>query len=199
MGIDTSALFGHDAPGNYKPVEPIFSEGYTEIPQSHKNGCNRLSVPQNNTQEAGVPTRLQREAERKRETERKYIEGLRENQINIQRAGQLRTDIIKAAAAGQDTTTLFLKAAECISLMTGDGVFYDTLRETVRTIHGGAYKDPVPLQQEQTETEDRLQKLRAALSRSETDRDRKRLQTAINAHEKRLQELGQILTEETAE
>lgn len=199
MGIDTSALFGNGARGDYKPVEPVLLEGYTETPKSNKNGCNRHTEPQNSIPEAGVPTRLQREADRKRETEKKYFEGLQDYQKNIQKAGQLRTDIIKGAAAGQDTTTLFLKAAKCISLMTGDGVFYDTLQETVRTVHGRAYKDPVPLQQERKEIEERLRKLRDAITRSDTEREKQRLQTAIQAHEKQLRKLEQTLEESVKE
>ena len=189
MGIDTSALFGSE---NMSRFEPVYGVTGTGALQPQKNGCEGQSEPHNGIVEADVPTRLQREADKKRTVERQHLEGLQAYQENIRRAGSLRTEILKATAAGTDTTTLFLKAAECISLMTGDTVFYSTIRDNVRTIHGGAYLDPVPLQQQYDAAADRLQKLRAAVVRSQTDTDRQRLQHAIQEHEKQLQDLDAL-------
>ncbi len=48
----------------------------------------------------------------------------KEYQDNIIKAGQLRSEISKGIAAGEDTADLLLKALKCISCMTGDQVFY---------------------------------------------------------------------------
>lgn len=50
--------------------------------------------------------------------------GWKEYQENIIKAGQLRNEINKGIAAGEDTAGLLLKALECISRMTGDQAFY---------------------------------------------------------------------------
>lgn len=50
----------------------------------------------------------------------------KEQQQNILKAGQLRSRINKATAAGDPPEELLLMALECISLMTGDPLFYKT-------------------------------------------------------------------------
>lgn len=50
--------------------------------------------------------------------------GWKQYQDNIIKAGQLRGEISRGIAAGEDTAGLLLKALECISCMTGDQVFY---------------------------------------------------------------------------
>lgn len=193
MGIDTSALFNTE---NNKPVQPVLTASHTRTLKSNKNPSEGRTGAENIIQEANTPTRLQREAERKKQKEQQHAAGLQEYQQNIQRAGSLRTDILKAAAAGQDTTTLLLKAGECISLMTGDAVFYKTLQETIRAIHGRAYLDPAPLQQQYEEIRQRRQKLQAALTGSSTDREKHLLRKAIQEHEKQLQDLEENINAE---
>lgn len=56
-------------------------------------------------------------------------EAYRQYQDNIKKAGQLRSDIIKGAAAGEDTQALLLKACECIGAMTGDAAFLGMVKK----------------------------------------------------------------------
>jgi hypothetical protein len=59
-----------------------------------------------------------------------------EQQENIRRAGNLRGEITRGVRAGQDPGELLLKALECISLMTGDRVFYEQNRQDLANLFG---------------------------------------------------------------
>lgn len=50
-------------------------------------------------------------------------------QDNIRRAGHLRAEILKGLDSGEPIETLFLKAAECISKMTCEELFYKTVKK----------------------------------------------------------------------
>lgn len=193
MGIDTSALFNSGSPAENKPIQPQISPGEPKPYLGDKNPSQGHTTPHNGIQGAGVPTRLQREADRKREIVENYHKGLQEYQGNIRRAGSIRADILKAASQGADTTTLFLQAAECISLMTGDKTFYETLKETVFTLHGKAFGETAPLDQRRDEVQARLRKMKEALPKATPGRETKILQHAIQQHEEDLQELTQLL------
>lgn len=76
----------------------------------------------------------------------KRLEGIQEHnqrikeiysqqQEYIRKAGQLRTEIIKGVAAGDDVEALFLKACECIGAMTGDTVFSEIVQKRMKE-HG---------------------------------------------------------------
>lgn len=63
------------------------------------------------------------------EKNQKIKEVYHQQQENIRRAGQLRTEIIKGAADGEGVEVLFLKACECIGAMTGDKAFAELVRK----------------------------------------------------------------------
>ena len=60
----------------------------------------------------------------------------REHQENIRQAGQLRAEINKGVQAGEPIYKLLLTAIECISLMTGEKLFYDMNKDNLQTIYG---------------------------------------------------------------
>ena len=65
--------------------------------------------------------------------EKEYCSGvLKEYQRNIKLSEQYRSEILKGAKAGTDIKELFLKAAEVISLLTSDKLFYNQLKDTVK-------------------------------------------------------------------
>ena len=133
--------------------------------------------------------KLQREADQRKreidETARIY----REYQHNIKLSGQLQTEILKGARAGEDIYSLFLKACKAISLMTSNTVFYSQLEGDIRAIYGEGLQNPAPLRKELTEVQKRLQKLREALERELEHDGKERIKRAINAHENRIAEL----------
>lgn len=119
-------------------------------------------------------------------------------QRNTLRAEKLTTAILKGARAGESITALLLKAGECISLMTGDSVFYSQLEEDIKGIYGAGLLEPEPLQLELEEVKGRLQKLQESLQREGEPADSKRrIENAIEAHKKRANQLQKLIERET--
>jgi len=66
----------------------------------------------------------------------KQIEIYNAYQTAIGRAGQLTSDITKGIQEGQNIYNLFLKAVKCISLITGDEVFYEQAKKDIQAVYG---------------------------------------------------------------
>ena len=134
---------------------------------------------------------------RDKEDRARLLETYRQLQDNIKASGTLRTDILKGARAGESIATLFLSAVKCISLMTGDTVFYRQIEADVRAIHGEGLLEPEPLQIQIQEVEERLGKLQHSLTRAGTSPDdRQRIEKAIQAHQRKREELLGLLKTE---
>lgn len=114
--------------------------------------------------------------------------GYREQQENIREAGQLRAEINKSIQAGEPIYGILLKAIECISLMTGDKLFYDANKENLQTIYG-TLGEPEVLETERQEVQQRLNNLKAAYEREEAPGAKRRIRNAIKAHEDKLNKL----------
>ena len=121
----------------------------------------------------------------------------REYQSNIKNAGELRTEILKGARAGEPAVGLLLKAVKCISLMTSDGLFYSQIEGDIRSIYGAGLLEREPLEQELKDVQGRLEKLERASER-ETGDSKKRIEAAITAHRKRAGELTELLEKDPA-
>ncbi|MGL4546586.1 hypothetical protein [Eubacterium aggregans] len=111
--------------------------------------------------------------------------GYKEQQENIRRAGQLRADINKGVQAGEPIYKLLLKAIECISLMTGEKLFYDANKENLQTIYG-ILGEPEAIEIERQEVQQRLNNLKVAYGREEAANAKCRIQNAIKVHEDKL-------------
>lgn len=108
----------------------------------------------------------------------------------------MRTAILKGAKAGEPPVALLLKAVKCISLMTGDTVFYSQLEGDIKSIYGAGLLEPEPLKIEIQETQERLQKLQKALERdTETADSKERIKRAIEAHKARISQLQGLIEE----
>lgn len=175
MNVDFSAL---DSLGNKTPAKAqkpatgqnTTSEGHTSKPQA-LNLSQLMDV--NGQQPAGVEN---------------------PQQENIQRAGMLRAEILKGVRNGESPTALFLKAAECIGLMTGDRIFYDQIKADVLTIWGDALRDPAALEMQLQETRERLQKLQQVLEGDDLTGDEKeRLQKAVKQHKAKAENIEDAL------
>ena len=112
----------------------------------------------------------------------------KEHQENIKRAEQLRTDINKGVQAGEPVYKILLKAIECISLMTGDKVFYDMNKDYLQTIYG-ILGEPAAIEIEKQEVKQRLTKLMAAYKMDYPEDERRRIKNAIKAHQDKLEQL----------
>lgn len=109
-------------------------------------------------------------------------------QENIRRAGQLRAEINKGIQAGEPIYKVLLKAIECISLMTGDRVFYDMNKNNLQTIYG-ILGEPEVIAVERQEVEQRLKRLMAAYEKEKDPGAKQRIKAAIKAHEEKIKTL----------
>ena len=121
-------------------------------------------------------------------TQERLAAGYREQQENIRRAKQLRADINKSIPAGEPMYKVLLKAIECISLMTGEKLFYDMNKENLQTIYG-ILGEPEAIEIERQEVEQRLNNLKAAYEREEAADAKRRIKNAIKAHQDKLEQL----------
>ena len=137
---------------------------------------------------------LQRKADQNKAEIDRNLEVYRTYQENIKRSGQLQTDILKGARAGEDIYSLFLKAVQAISLMTSNTVFYSQLEEDIKTIYGRGLQEPAPLLLEIQQAQTRLNKLRKAEQRETEPDSLQRIRSAIKAHESKIAELKALIT-----
>ena len=136
------------------------------------------------------------ESQREQEDHQRSLEVYKTYQENIKRSGQLQTEILKGIKAGEDIYSLFLKAVNAISLMTSNNLFYTQLEGDIRAIYGQGLLDPLPLQIELQETQERLTRLREAEQR-ELDGDSKdRIKRAVKAHEAKMTDLESLIQRE---
>lgn len=109
-------------------------------------------------------------------------------QENIRRAGQLRAEINKGIQAGEPIYKVLLKAIECISLMTGDKLFYDMNKNNLQTIYG-ILGEPAAIEIERQEVEQRLKRLMVAYEKEKDPGAKQRIKAAIKAHEEKIKTL----------
>lgn len=118
----------------------------------------------------------------------------REYQENIKRSELLRAEITKGIQEGADVYGLLLKALEAISSMTGDKVFFEANKEALLSVYGALGHD-APITHSTQEVQRRLDRLCAAYEREPEYTTRRRIQTAIDAHRKKLERLQSMKTE----
>ena len=140
--------------------------------------------------------KLQRQADAKKQDIDRSLAICREYQQNIKTSSQLQTEILKGAKAGESIYSLFLKAVKAISLMTSNNVFYSQLEGDIRAIYGQGLLDPLPLQIELQQTQERLTKLREAEQRELDGDSKERIKRAIKAHEAKIADLESLIKRE---
>lgn len=137
--------------------------------------------------------KLQRQADAKKMDIDRSLAICKEYQQNIKTSSQLQTEILKGAKAGESVYSLLLKACKAISLMTSNSVFYSQLEGDIREIYGQGLLDPLPLQIELQETQERLTRLREALNREIEPDAKERIQRAVKAHEAKIADLESLI------
>lgn len=137
--------------------------------------------------------KLQRRADAKKMDIDRSLAICKEYQQNIKTSSQLQTEILKGAKAGESVYSLLLKACKAISLMTSNSVFYSQLEGDIRAIYGQGLLDPLPLQIELQETQERLTRLREALNREIEPDAKERIQRAVKAHEAKIADLESLI------
>lgn len=169
------------------PTETLLDTEKYKTPLKTENAVQRLTEGLQ-----GIPI-LQRQADANKAEKERALAVYREYQQNIKTSSQLQTEILKGAKAGENVYSLFLKACKAIALMTSNSVFYSQLEGDIKAIYGQGLLDPLPLQIELQETQERLQRLRKALNREIEADEKDRIQRAIKAHEAKIAELESLI------
>lgn len=141
----------------------------------------------------GLLIKAQEQAAEKQRT----IDIYKEYQSNAIKSSQLQAEILKGLNTGEDITALFLKAAQAISAMTNDSVFYKQVKESVTAIYGAGLQEDIPLSVELEQVEQRLMYLEEAALWNEGG-ELLRIQRAIEAHRNRAEKLKQLIEKEEA-
>jgi phage baseplate assembly protein W len=112
-----------------------------------------------------------------------------ERKSEIALADQLRAEVMRGLQCGEPVERLLLKAVQSMALKDNDTVSYPEAKKTLIAIYGDALGQPVPLQIELEETEQRLERLRKAYEEGEGVEPydvQERVKNAIRAHEARI-------------
>lgn len=112
-----------------------------------------------------------------------------ERQSEIAHANQLQVEVMKGLQCGEPVERLLLKALESMALKENDTVSYPEAKKTLIAVYGDALGQPVPLQIELEEFEERLERLRKAYEEgkeAEPKDTQERVKNAIMAHENRI-------------
>ena len=112
-----------------------------------------------------------------------------ERKSEIALADQLRAEVMRGLQCGEPVERLLLKAIQSIALKENDAVSYPEAKKTLIAIYGDALGQPVPLQIELEETEQRLARLRKAYEEGEEVEPhdvQERVKNAIRSHEARI-------------
>lgn len=138
--------------------------------------------------------KLQRQADAKKQNIDRSLAICREYQQNIKTSSQLQTEILKGAKSGENIYSLLLKACKAISLMTSNSVFYSQIEGDIKAIYGQGLLDPLPLQIELQDTQERLQRLLDAEQREPEGNSKERIKAAIKAHRAEIERLKGMIT-----
>ncbi len=140
-------------------------------------------------QTAPVKNPLAKEQEEQRAATDQAKEVYRCHQENIKKAGALEAEILTGLKKGEPITSLFLKAAEAISLMNGNREFLQQVKADVTTIYGKALGEPGAVKTTRAEVQRRLERLEQAERIIADERERGNIQAAIRAHRLELESL----------
>ena len=187
--LDFNGLFDKTATNAPKtPVEPRTEKRNIIRPLEEKADTAAIQ-PAN-----GLLIKAQEQTAEKQRT----IDIYKEYQSNTIKSSQLQAEILKGLNTGEDITALFLKAAQAISAMTNDSVFYKQVKESITAIYGAGLQEDIPLSVELEQVEQRLMYLEEAALWNEGG-ELLRIQRAIEAHTERAQRLRELIKKGTGE
>ncbi len=189
---------------DFTAIRGNLAEKPTESPTAAFNGLDCIEAlepvkpaqkaPERATEGTEQAGRLLAQYKQEQAEHERTLAIYREYQHNIKESGSLRTAILKGAKVGEPPVALLLKAVKCISLMTGDTVFYSQLEGDIVSIYGAGLLEPEPLELELKGVQERLQNLQKALERDTEPADSKqRIERAIQAHRDRETQLKSMI------
>lgn len=113
----------------------------------------------------------------------------KEHQENIRKVGQLDTEILKGLQNGENLAILFLKAVKAMTLCTGNKAEYDIIESTLLSVYGAGLHEKEVVSVSVDAVQNRLDRLQKALTEVTDRNDRSRIEQAIQAHQKQLEQL----------
>ena len=131
------------------------------------------------------------EQEAQRTAQAQAIEVYKEHQENIRKVGQLNTEILKGIHNGENLAILFLKAVKAMTLCTGNKAEYDIIESTLLAVYGTGLHDKEVVALSVDAVQSRLDRLKKALTEVTNRDERSRIEQAIKAHQKQLEQLKQ--------
>lgn len=100
---------------------------------------------------------------------------------------RIRGELAAGINSGEDPASLLIMALEYIATLTGEEDFFRRELAKLRTIYGHALGNPSILAQEAEEVRHRLERLENALANETDGGERRRLESAIEAHRAKIE------------
>ncbi|MDE5583243.1 MAG: hypothetical protein K2J08_06040 [Ruminococcus sp.] len=110
-------------------------------------------------------------------------------QDSIRKVGQLNTEILKGLQNGENLAILFLKAVKAMTLCTGNKAEYNIIESTLLAVYGAGLHEKEVVSISIDAVQNRLDRLKKALTEVTDRNDRCRIEQAIQAHQKQLEQL----------
>ena len=140
----------------------------------------------NQTGNAAARSPLERQQAQTKADQARAFDVYKQYQQNTILTETLDTEIIKGLQAGEPLPSLFLKAMKAFYLCKGAENALPIVEDTLLTVYGTGLKEVEVRAMQADQIQQRLDNLRRAYTAADTDREKRRLQQAIKAHESRL-------------
>ncbi len=149
--------------------------------------AGKVEEPNPKDKQTRNPLALEQEAQRTAQAQ--AVEVYKEHQENIHKVGQLNTEILKGIHNGENLANLFLKAVKAMTLCTGNKAEYDIIESTLLAVYGAGLHDKEVVSISIDAVQSRLDRLKKALTEVTNRNERSRIEQAIHAHQKQLEQL----------
>lgn len=151
--------------------------------------AGKVEEPQPKDNQRRNPLELEQEAQRTAQAQ--AVEVYKEHQENIRKVGQLNTEILKGIHNGENLAILFLKAVKAMTLCTGNKAEYDIIESTLLSVYGAGLHEKEVVSISIDAVQNRLDRLKKALTEVTDRNERSRIEQAIKSHQKQLEHLKQ--------
>lgn len=146
----------------------------------------------NRTDNGTARSPLERQQAQTKADQARAFDVYKQYQQNTILTETLDTEIIKGLQAGEPLPCLFLKAMKAFYLCKGDENALPIVEDTLLTVYGTGLKEAEVRAMQAEQIQQRIDNLKKAYTAADTDSEKKRLQQAIKAHERRLERINQI-------
>lgn len=149
--------------------------------------AGKVKQPQPKAPQIRKPLELEQAYQKKIQEQAKEV--YKTYQENIRKVGQLDTEILKGLQNGENIAILFLKAVKAMTLCTGNKAEYDIIESTLLSVYGAGLHEKEVVSVSVDAVQNRLDRLQKALTEVTDRNDRSRIEQAIKAHQKQLEQL----------